>query len=50
MMLLTSSFIALVSNAFLLPTIMFYFERTLMVFLLLQNCVENHREYVVFAE
>jgi len=43
-MSLTSSLVALVSNAFLLPTIMLYFERTLMVFLLLQNCVENHHE------
>jgi len=33
--------VVVVSNVSLLPTIMLYFERTLMVFLLLQNCVEN---------
>jgi len=38
---LTYGFVALVSNAFLLPAIMLYFERTLMVLLLLQNSVEN---------
>jgi len=44
MMSLTSNFVALVSDAFLLTTVILYFERTLTVFLLLQNCVENHRE------
>jgi len=37
-------FVALVRIAFLLPTVMLYFERTLMVFLLSHYCVENPRE------
>jgi len=32
---------SLTSGSVALPTIMLYFDRTLMVFLLLQNCVEN---------
>jgi len=38
---LTSGFVALVSNTLLQPTIMLHLEKTLMVFLLLQNSAEN---------
>jgi len=41
---LTSDFVALVSNVFLLSAIMKNFERTLMMFLLLQNYVESERD------
>jgi len=43
---LTLVFAALVSDAFLLlvHTIMLYFEKSLRVFLLLQNCAENCQE------
>jgi len=41
MMSLTYGFVALVSNAFMLPTIMLCFERTLIVFLLLQNLLKT---------